>query len=224
MTISEIIEQPHPVLDKILKNCEKQIENSKWHVSQPLSDHLLKTKQEVKKIINSLGIKYLDYLDQIVDQNSKKDLLILVGLLHDIGKDVKGIRSEMDEIYDPLKKGIKLKKTSYIGHEKAGGIAVISILEEIGFSKKEVEYVSQFIANHDYVHQAADAIFNGANRSESIQICKKQVDSLYPELLLQSLADMRSGTLDLVDKTEFSFKEILLLELIQEQEQFGFTI
>jgi UTP:GlnB (protein PII) uridylyltransferase len=222
MIIDEIIEQPHPVLDKILKNSKKQIENSKWHVSQTLSDHLLKTKQEVKKIINSLGNKYLDYLNQKVDQNSKKDLLILVGLLHDIGKDVKGIRSETDEIYDPLKKGIQLKKTSYIGHEKAGGIAVISILEEIGFSKKEVEYLSQFITNHDYIHQAVESVYKGEDKEDAVKKVKNMVGELYPELLLQTLADLRGGMLDLIDKKEYDFREKLLLDLIQEQEQSGF--
>lgn len=222
MNIEEIIEQPHPALKKVLINCDKQIENSNWHVAQPLSDHLLKTKEEVKKIIDTLGENYLAYLNQKIEQNTKKDLLKLVGLLHDIGKNVIGIKNETSEIYDPFKIGNMLKKTSYIGHEMAGGIAVKPILDEVGFSKAEIHYVCQFITEHDFVHQAVEAIYNGKGRTATINQCKHKVGSLYPELLVQTLADMRAGTLDQTSKEEFNFREKLLLDLIQEQEQSGF--
>lgn len=222
MSIEEIIEQPHQAIKAVLKKCEKQIENSRWHVNQPLNDHLLKTKEEVKKIINSLGKKYSVYLNQQIDQNTKKDLLILVSLLHDIGKDVKGIRSETNEVYDPFNNGLLLKKTFYSGHEKAGGRAVRPILEEIGLTSKEINYVSQCITDHDYIHQAVESVYKGKDKEDAVKKVKNMVGELYPELLLQTLADLRGGMLDLIDKKEYDFREKLLLDLIQEQEQSGF--
>lgn len=218
MEIKEILANSHPAIERVLNSCKNQIENSSWHIEQPLTDHLVKTKSEVEKIAGTLGPNYLLYLGTKVGNQTKGLILQFVALTHDIGKNSEGVRVEESEIYDPFSKGHNLKKTSYKGHEEAGGMAIVELLEEIEVPEKEKDYIGFFISNHDFAHQAVEAIYKGSNRKVAIQKCKNQVGPLYPELLLHTLADMRAGTLDQVDKKEFDFREQLLLELIQEQE------
>lgn len=220
MDVNDYLSAPEksPSLAHVLDGCKKQKENSSWHIEQSVYDHLQLTLDVLDKLLPTLGPNYLAYLGQKIGGVSRSELVRFVALTHDIGKDVPGIRQDADDVYDPFNKGHALKRTTYKGHEEAGGLAIVPIAQDIGFDQEAVDYIGFLTANHDFIHQAVEAIFKGEDEKIALRRARNNVGPLFPELLLHTLADMKGGTLDQVGKEEFDFREKLLLRLIAEQE------
>lgn len=207
----------YPGLNKILNSCRGQIENSPWHIEQNLYEHLTATLSALASILSDLGENYHRYLEETVGGITKSELLNFTALVHDIGKNVPGVRQELNEVYDPFGRNKNLKKTSYKGHEEAGGLAIIPIVQELEFADSAIDYLGFFVTNHDYIHQAVEKIYKGEDERLALRRSKNQVGPLFPELILFTLADLEGGTLKKVDSDEFEFRRKLLWQFIHEQ-------
>ena len=73
--------------------------------------------------------------EPLVDRRSRKGLIKLAGLLHDIGKPARRTVEADGEIW-------------FIGHEQTGADLVVGILERLRLSNREAEMVRQLVRHH----------------------------------------------------------------------------
>jgi len=114
------------------------IENSDWHDNDSVFNHTLAVLRWLKKILKKTRIEILGYLNKKIDYCTRKELLTLAVLFHDIAKKETIIKKE--------------GKTSCSNHEKEGARKVRKILSRFLLSSKEKSLVVQMINNHDLLH------------------------------------------------------------------------
>lgn len=164
------------------------IENSRsFHKNDSVFDHSLR----VLNCLNELLIdqKYPE-LDQPVDNYSRKDLLILATLLHDIGK-------QSTLVY---KDGF----TSAPGHGEAGVAMLPQILSRFDLSDKEKSHVSHLVL----MHQAFFDVVSSTDPELATKIAKvsEQEKPYLPELILLAIADISGSQLQQTNREEYLFR------------------
>ena len=114
------------------------IENNDWHKNDSVFSHTLTVLGWLEKILKKTKRDILNHLSEKIDYCTRKELLMLAALFHDIAK--------KETI---IKKG---NKTSCLCHEEKGSIKVRKILSRFNLSKREKVLVSRIINNHDLIH------------------------------------------------------------------------
>lgn len=107
-----------------LYDLKEVIEYNIWHENESVFDHSLEVIYKFKEILSKLNDSLLNYLGEKVTYYSRKDILFLSILLHDIAK------KDTFKIND---EGI----TSCPNHELEGAIKSENILDRFDLSSKE---------------------------------------------------------------------------------------
>ena len=118
---------------------KKVVENSAWHNREAVFDHTLSVLGNLEKIIWNSKKEIRQVLNKIVDKNSRKNLLYIAALLHDIGK---------TETIADLGGGVR----GCPGHEKKGAEKVKKILKRFNLSPKEFKIITDIVRNHGVIH------------------------------------------------------------------------
>ncbi len=164
---------------------KKNVEDNPWHKNQDTFFHtmwVLKRLQENLKRYPRLK----KYLNQKIDKNSRRNILFLATLFHDISK--------------PNTKIItKEGWTMFPGHEKKGEVLAKKILRKVDLSKEEVERICRIISHHDVLHMAAGE----SDNKESFQKIKGDFHDVYIELLLLSKSDTEGCNLKELDPKNY---------------------
>ena len=193
-----------------LYSLKRVIENNPWHDEESVFDHTLTVFENLNKIIRNSRKEIKQALSKIVDKNSRKKLLYLAVLIHDIGK---------GKTVTDLGGGTK----GCPGHEKKGAVISKSILKCFDLSPKESKIITDIVGNHGVMHDTVGLGYkgfkkgSGKNRSlthavaglekknfqeEYIKI-KKKLSNVYMELIFLVFADTAVSYLKKTDLDEY---------------------
>jgi len=164
------------------------VENSAdgWHVNESVFDHTISVMSALGKII-SQNKNVKKYLVSKIGGNSKKNLLLLSALLHDVGKK------------EALTKDGKF--TNCKGHEPISVKKSKVILKRLNLSEKETRKVLKIIANHSEFHKLLKP--DNQNFKKEYSTIKKRLKDIFLELILLTYADTINSKLKNVNPTEF---------------------
>lgn len=159
------------------------VENNPYHNHEDAYSHSIKVKdvalKEIKAdfIINSTAKKkFIQFTFQTIEGFKKADLMILVALIHDIGK--------------PLSFKINNDcSTDCLQHEYLGSTIVGQVVKDLSLPQSVVKYMSNIIKFHctfggDYFSQK-----NNLNWNLLINDIKTQSNGLYKETLFNVYCD-----------------------------------
>ena len=189
---------------------KKVVENSPWHNKESVFDHTLSVLDNLEKIIRSLRKKIKQTLNKTVDKNSRKSLLCIAALLHDIGK---------KETITDLGGGVR----GCPGHERKGAQKTKKILKRFNLSPKEFKIITDIVRNHGVIHDIIGLghkyFQKGVGKERSLthavtglenkdfqkeyENLKKKFSNIYLELILLAFADTIGSYLKKTKPAEF---------------------
>ena len=115
------------------------IENNPWHNQEPVFNHTLSVLDNLEKVIHNSSKDIKRALTEVVDKNSRNDLLYVAALFHDIGK---------KETITDLGNGVR----GCPGHERKGTGKAEKILKRFDLSKREFKIITGIVRNHGVIH------------------------------------------------------------------------
>ncbi|MCX6764771.1 MAG: HD domain-containing protein [Candidatus Nealsonbacteria bacterium] len=161
-----------------------------WHSRDSVFNHTIGVLKGLGSFLKGANRKILNYLSQEITDHSRKDLLFLAALFHDIAKDETIIKKD--------------GKTSCPGHEEKGYQKVKSILDRIDLSEKEKNFVSQIIKNHGVLHIM---VYPGNNNlEEEYRVFRSDFSEIFLEIIIFSLIDNLGNQLQKNYPDEFDFR------------------
>jgi putative nucleotidyltransferase with HDIG domain len=166
------------LVDKLpeIYELKEVIENNNSHINQSVFDHT---------------ISVMENLEKLIDENSKKQLLILAATFHDIGKKETIVEKE--------------GKISCPGHELASAKKMPNILERFNLSPAEKDYIIRVISNHGRLHDLMSGV-SRENLEAEYEKIKAEIKDIIYEILLLTEADMMGGDLEKINQNEYSFR------------------
>ncbi|MCK4520383.1 HD domain-containing protein [Candidatus Parcubacteria bacterium] len=167
------------------------VESNYWHNKETVFNHILSVLDNLEKIIRNLREETKQVLNEIVEKKSRKDLLRVAALFHDIGK--KETMIDFNGFMD------------FPGHEQKGAEKAVKILKRFNLSKKESKIVADIIKNHSLAHEIITPE-NSNFQKEYKNFRKKFLDSIYLELILLAFADTIGSYLKKTKPTVFRYK------------------
>ena len=180
-----------------LKNC---VENNSWHNDDPVFDHTLSVLEEFEKLLKTASDKINFYLNQSVDSYSKRDLLFLATLFHDIAK--------TDTI---IKKN---DITSCPQHEEIGSKKLRGILNRFDLSEQEKTIVINIVKYHGEIHSILSSKNN--NIEKEFSNFKSKHHEIFIELILLGMSDTTGSQLRDNNIEEYNFRSNFYRRIIEK--------
>ncbi|NTW89533.1 MAG: HD domain-containing protein [Candidatus Moranbacteria bacterium] len=167
------------------------VENSRrWHKNDSVFDHTLRAMDGLDDVLEKAGETVHTYLGQVVGRYSRKDLLYLALLFHDLGK--KDTLCVVDGF------------TNAPDHESVGAKQAVPILARLGLTEDERDHVVALIQNHGATFSIVDP---GNDRlEEQIAEIREQYGDVFVEIILLSMADALGSQIGETDPAEFAFR------------------
>ncbi len=191
--IDKIIQQP---LFLQLKNI---VENNAYHNHEDVYSHALKTKdialREISgEFIGNLSARksFLEFVNEDFAGMKRADILIMIALLHDIGKILyvkEADRSNSILVTDSS--GI----TTCPGHEFWGSTIVSQVLKDLALKIEIVNYISSVVKLHDTFGGSYFPIKTDWPPDFLINDVKSRSEGLYKEALFNIYCDCFSAAL-----------------------------
>jgi hypothetical protein len=183
------------------------VEDNGWHNKQDVFSHTLSV---LKQLENNLQLNMFTekkrellkkQLNTKVGNYSRKELLIVSTLLHDIGKSVTDIKDKNGIIRCP-------------GHEFVGSTMIESFSPRFGFDKKDEEFVKKLVFYHGYIFEMLNQIMSNGDKEFYINSYKKAVGDIYYELVLLFYSDLLGSDLEKLNPIEFKIRKELVLNFL----------
>ncbi|MBI4993691.1 HD domain-containing protein [Candidatus Wolfebacteria bacterium] len=168
------------------------IENNLWHNNDSVFDHTIAVLEKLEMLFKKTNDNINSYLNQIVNKNTKKQLLFLGTVLHDIAKKETIIN--------------KNSITTCPRHEQKGAVKAQKILRRFNLSQKEIHYITNLIKHHGLIHCLLDDVNNQNFQAQFNNFMKKFFKNIYPELMLLGLADTAVNYLKITNPKEFQLR------------------
>ncbi len=166
---------------------EKVIENNNWHNEEPVFEHSLSVLDNLERIIYNSKKEIKEILNKIIDRNSRRKILKVAALLHDIAK---------KETIISLN-GVRCCP----GHEQKGGKKAEKILRRFNLSKKEFKIITDIVRNHGLIHDIITP--DNKNFQKEYKNFKKKFSNIYLEFILMAFADTIGSYLKKTKPVEF---------------------
>lgn len=182
------------------------IEKNPWHDNQDVFDHVLKVFQALKIFLNSppistsKSIHLQKRLNQKNDKLSRKEILILISINHDIGK-----------YYSLIKK--KDRKTEAPGHEEISAY-LVKTNNKLNLKEKDLKVVFRNIAYHGFINNIAN-IYEQLGDTKILKLFKKIVKDWEVELILFMLADIEGSDLRRLNREEYNKHRKTLIKMLE---------
>lgn len=161
-------------------------ENNPWH-HETTFEHVLMVLREYEKFTQEYSF---DYLNKKINSHSKKELIKVAILLHDISK------KETIVIADN-------KTTSFPNHEEEGEVKAKKLLDNFDISQEEKEFIVSVISNHGKPH----VILRDRNNCDSnLNKLKKEINEIYRETLILAMVDTIGSKLKQNNKGNYNFR------------------
>lgn len=143
-----------------------------WHTNESVYDHTIATLEELEDLFKTQDLQ--GYLSFHVNKYTKKDLLYLATVLHDIGKPKTLIRLG--------------KETRCSNHEIVSAIKAGRILPRFGLSPNENRRVLQIIRSHGFFCVTS----HEKNPERDYEILRKGYEKIFLDMLLFEMADTKA--------------------------------
>lgn len=166
------------------------VENNSWHNSDSVFNHTLAVLEELEKLLKNINNKINSYLNQKIDEHTRKELLFLGALFHDIAKSNTLVKNG--------------NSTSCPKHEEAGSEKVQTILNRFDLSEREKAIVVKIVKYHGEIHTILDP--KNEKIEEQYEEFKSACRDIFTELILLAMADTLSSQLKDNNPAEFKFR------------------
>ena len=162
------------------------IENNDWHHNDSVFNHTIKVLISMEKLLKKCNYKINKYLNKKLNNHSRKQLLFLGAMLHDIGK------KETIVVKDNV--------TYCPQHEIKGIRKAHKILRYFNLSAQEEKFVINLIQNHTEAHNMPDM------NNKSFGNFKMRHKDYFIELVLLVVADQMGSDLRKKYPKEFKIR------------------
>ena len=161
-----------------LYELKEVIENSKdgWHDNESVFDHTLFVMSALEKLFLKIGKNLETILNQKIDKNTRKILLKIATMFHDIAKKETWTKDENGFTHFPR-------------HGELSGQKTIKILDRFDLSTREKQFVADIIAGHMDFHLLLIPDNSVNFQKDFLAIRNKFWGYIYPELVLLDYAD-----------------------------------
>jgi len=176
------------------------IENNDWHNNDSVFDHTLNVLEKLEELLKDVKDKISDYLNQKITNYTRKDLLFLAALFHDIAKK------------ETLVKNNDI--TSCLKHEEVGAIKVKEILSQFDLSEVEKDLVVQIVKYHGVVHLIIEP--NNEKLDEEFAKFRISYSNIFLELILLAMTDTLGSQLSENKPEEFNFRINFFKKVLNE--------
>jgi len=181
-----------------LYELEKVIENNPWHNNDPVLSHIISVVTELNNLIGTVNDNIKEYLNQKIKNYSKRKLLFLAAIFHDIAKK------------ETLKKENNI--TLCLRHEKIGAKKLKNIISRFDLMEKEKEFVIEIVKNHGFIHEI---LFHPEeNPNQKWKEFKEKNPDIFLEIALLSKADMLGSQLKKNIPEDFDFRKDFINKII----------
>jgi UTP:GlnB (protein PII) uridylyltransferase len=167
------------------------VENNEGHDHDDVFNHTVHVLGELVELIKDYEGRLGQLLGQRVVKYTRKDLLMLATMLHDIAKKETLVKNADG-------------RTSAEGHEKAGMRKAQVILQRFDLSAPEAEIVLEIIGFHGELHLLSEK-GSALTKSDTDDFRRKHA-KLLPELLLLCMADTKGSQLEKTNLVAFDKK------------------
>ncbi len=191
-------------------NLKQVVENGPWHLKQDVFSHTVRVVAEMELILSGssvlsdlseeVRVRVEERLNQKIDNLTIRQLLIIVSLMHDIGKDVTIIYLPDGSAKCP-------------GHEAEGARRVAQYQQKLSLTSDQTAFVLAMVRDHDYGHQAAELSLTEGVES-ALQRLNTQRPEVFDDLVLFTIADMRGSDLAKSNLSEFEQRQKNLIEFL----------
>ncbi len=172
-------------------------ENNLWHSNQNVLDHVIAVFASLKEVLKFRKLGALQkktvevYLSQTLGTKSRKEILTIATLLHDIAKIETFVKNADGTTNCP-------------SHELAGAKKVKLFSSRFGLNKIDEKYVERIIKHHGYVSEILKLQISTGEKVKYLKEFKDKVKDVAIELLLLLKADVLGCDLEKNDKDLFS--------------------
>jgi len=166
------------------------VENNSWHNNDSVFNHTLTVLEELEKLLKNINNKINSYLHQKIDNYTKRDLLFLGTLFHDIAKS-----DTFEKTND---------STTCKNHEELGAKKVSKILKRFDLSEREKVIVIKIVKYHGKINIILDP--NNKKLEEQYRRFKTERHDIFMELILLAMADTLGSQLKDNKPEEFKFR------------------
>jgi len=186
---------------------KKTTENNSWHKSQNLFDHTVKVVSDLNEILKpnsfskSTRRKVNQRLEERIGKYNRRDLLMIIAILHDIGKPITLINSSDNTTKCPA-------------HEIIGASLIPQFAKRFLLTREEENHVKKIVEYHSLFIDIQNQILTKGKKKYYFSIYKSSVEDKDLELLLLHLADLLASDLDKTNYTEFEKRRRLTLDYI----------
>ncbi len=176
------------------------IENAAWHNHESVFDHTLNVLETLQELLENINPQIYTYLNQKIDNHTKREILFLGTLFHDIAKGEVLIENE----------GL----TSCPGHEEMGSKKAKEILDRLDLSDLEKDLIVKIVKHHGEMHGILDP--KNDKREEQLSKLKTNHSDIYLELVLLAMADTLGSQLKINNPPKYQFRADYYYRLIKE--------
>lgn len=154
---------------------ENVVENNDYHHKENVFNHTLSVLNNLEKVLRNLNKETKQFLNKKIDGSTRKNLLKIATLFHDIAKKETIIDNNGSTLCRP-------------GHEAKGSIKAKTLLKRFKLSDKELTFVLSIIKNHGLMHKILPP-GNQNFQKKFVSFKKRFFHNIYPELILLAFAD-----------------------------------
>lgn len=179
----------HPSFMKL----QAVVENNSYHEHESVYDHLLKTFTLAKEKATGNFIKntaaqkaFQTFTEKTTDGVTKKDMLILTALLHDIGKCLS--YTDNNKTYD-ITLTLPDGTTRCPGHEYQGSLLIPTILEKITLPQSVLSSIENVIRLHDTFNEDYFRAKQQWHIQDLVTDAKTRAETFYLEALFNMYCD-----------------------------------
>jgi len=161
-----------------------------WHLKDPVFNHSINFLKALESLMNTSKKEVSDYLNQKINNHTKKEILFLGGVFHDIAK------KETIKKHDGI--------MNCPGHHEAGYLKTKKILERFDLSEKERERVALLVKNHMVLHLMVYPENKKINKDYLKFI--KDFSDIFLELIFLAISDNLGSQIKEMHPKEFDFR------------------
>ena len=166
------------------------VENNAWHKNDSVFSHTVAVLEKLEEIEKAASKKANSCLDQRIGLHSRRQVIFLATLLHDISKKETLVKKE----------GI----TSCPNHGEAGSLKAMKILGRFDLSRNEKEMVAEIIKHHVELNDMLEP--GNKKLGEQYKKFKSEFHDLFLEFVLLSMADLLGSQLKENSPARFDFR------------------
>lgn len=190
---------------------ESAVENGPWHDNQNVLDHVIAVFAGLEKVLELDGdgrasaqkIFIETYLSESIGTKTRREILKVATLLHDIAKVDTLVKRPDGTANCP-------------GHELIGAARVKNFADRFDLSKNDEEYVERIVRYHGFISEILGAILVTGATEKYLRLFKETVGDVALELVLLMHADLLGSDLARTDKKAYDDR-IEVLDWMVEQ-------